>query len=39
MIGNLLEKILGKEKAEKFSISFDLLSGCKDETSFKLEDC
>jgi len=38
MIGKLLERILGKERAERFSINFDLLSGCKDETSFKLDE-
>jgi len=38
MLENILERILGKERARKFSINFDLLSGCKDETTFKLDE-
>jgi len=40
MFEKLLERILGRERARKFDISFDLLSGCKDEVTFKLhEEC
>lgn len=40
LIGDLAKKILGEEKGEDFNEKFNFLSGCTDETTFKLdEDC